>query len=229
MKRLGIIGGTSWHSTIDYYRILNEGVYARFGGLNNAQISLHAIDFPKFTANLNQGLFDANVELLVEAAESLRAGGSAGLLLAANTLHLFAEAIRARVGLPLISLVEAVADEAKGTGGKRFALLGTRFTMTMGFYEPAFEASGLQIVVPDEQDRDFIHNAIYNELTQGQFSPETAKGMASVIEKMASQGCDGAILGCTEIPQLLEGQQLSVPGLDTTRIHAAAALKFMLD
>ncbi|MER9729458.1 aspartate/glutamate racemase family protein [Mesorhizobium sp. M0217] len=230
MKTLGLIGGMSWESTAIYYRLLNEIVRERLGGLHSAKLLLHSFDFAEIAERQHHGDWDSAGVLLADAARKLEAGGAEGLLICTNTMHKLADRVQAAVSIPLIHIADATAVAVKGAGVKRPALLATRFTMEQDFYKGRLtEKYGLQPVVPDQAGRDMVHQVIYDELCRGIVS---AASKAAYIDEVArlrrDEKIDGVIMGCTEITMLIGQRDFDIPVFDTTRIHAEAAVAFML-
>lgn len=228
MKRLGLIGGTTWHSTAEYYRLLNEGVQARLGGVASAELMLASVNFAEIAANNDADDHVANGRIISAAADRLRAGGAEGLLLCANTMHMYAEDLAQTIGLPLIHIVDAVARVCHANDFSKVALLGTRFTMEMDFFRDRLSSHGLQWSIPSEVEREFIHATIFAEMAKGVFTDEIRAGYVEVIDRMAAEGAQAVILGCTELPILIRAHDVRLPTLDTTAIHVDAALEWML-
>ncbi|WP_031208515.1 aspartate/glutamate racemase family protein [Mesorhizobium sp. L2C085B000] len=220
----------SWESTAIYYRLLNEIVRERLGGLHSAKLLLYSFDFAEIADRQHHGDWDSAGVLLADAARKLEAGGAEGLLICTNTMHKLADRVQAAVPIPLIHIADATAVAVKGAGVKRPALLATRFTMEQDFYKGRLtEKYGLQPVVPDQAGRDMVHQVIYDELCRGIVS---AASKAAYIDEVArlrrDEKIDGVIMGCTEITMLIGERDFDIPVFDTTRIHAEAAVAFML-
>ena len=227
MRTLGLIGGMSWESTQGYYREINQGVKARLGGLHSARLVLYSVDFAEIEALQARGEWVRAGMLLADAARALRAAGAEGLLICTNTMHKVAPAIEA-VGLPLIHIADATATVIQAQGLKRIGLLGTRFTMEQKFYAGRLERYGLQVLTPDEVGREQVHRIIYEELCAGQISDVSRKLYQRAIESLAARGAQAVVLGCTEIGLLIKSEDSVLPVLDTTALHAAAAVDFAL-
>jgi aspartate racemase len=230
MKTLGLLGGMSWESTAIYYRLLNEIVRERLGGLHSAKLLLWSFDFAEIAERQHHGDWDGAGVLLVDAARKLEAGGAEGLLLCTNTMHKLADQVQASVSIPLIHIADATAVAVKRTGMQRPALLATRFTMEQDFYKGRLaDKYGLRPVVPDAAGRDMVHRVIYEELCQG-ITTETSKAayIAEAERLRRDEDADCVIMGCTEITMLIGQQDFDIPVFDTTRIHAEAAVSFML-
>ncbi len=229
MRTLGLIGGMTWHSTVDYYRLINQGVQTKLGGTHSAKIVLYSVDFSPVEHMQNRGEWGALGQLMAGAARSLEGAGAEAIVICANTMHQLADDITAAVMIPLLHIADAAAAEAKKNGLKTVGLLGTRYTMEMDFYRGRLEAKhGLKVLVPDEPGRTTVHEVIYKELAHGLVRPESREAYVSVIRDLAKRGAEGVILGCTEIPMLIGEKDSPVPVFDTTALHAAAAVAFAL-
>ncbi|GLS36164.1 aspartate racemase [Mesorhizobium tianshanense] len=230
MKTLGLIGGMSWESTAIYYRLLNEIVRERLGGLHSAKLLLWSFDFAEIAERQHGGDWEGAGALLVEAARKLEAAGTEGLLICTNTMHKLADAVQAAVSIPLIHIADATAVAVRLAGVNRPALLATRFTMEQDFYKgKLIEKHGLQPVVPDETGRDMVHRVIYDELCQGIVREGSKAAYIDEIVRMRrDQKIDSVIMGCTEITMLIGQEDFDIPVFDTTRIHAEAAVAFAL-
>lgn len=230
MKTLGLLGGMSWESTAIYYRLLNEIVRERLGGLHSAKLLLHSFDFAEIAERQHHGDWDGAGVLLADAARKLEAGGAEGLLICTNTMHKLAGQVQAAVSIPLIHIADATAVAVKGAGVRRPALLATRFTMEQDFYKGRLaDKYGLEPMVPDRAGRDMVHRVIYDELCQGIVSaPSKAAYLDEVTRLQRDEKIDGVIMGCTEITMLIGQGDFDIPVFDTTRIHAEAAVNFAL-
>jgi len=214
----------SWESTVPYYRQINETIKDRLGGLHSAKIVLYSVDFHDVERLQHAGDWTAAGTMLSEAARSLEAAGSDFLVLCTNTMHKVAPSIEAAVTIPLLHIADPTAAEIKRAGHSTVGLLGTRFTMEEAFYRDRLsDRHGLQVIVPNAEDRDTIHRIIYEELCLGVVLPESRSEYRRIMESLASQGAEGVILGCTEISLLVSQQDSEVPLFDTTAIHARAA------
>ncbi|MDX8525164.1 aspartate/glutamate racemase family protein [Mesorhizobium sp. MSK_1335] len=230
MKTLGLIGGMSWESTAIYYRLLNEIVRERLGGLHSAKLLLWSFDFAEIAERQHAGDWEGAAVLLVEAARRLEAGGAEGLVICTNTMHKLADAVQAAISAPLIHIADATGRAVVDAGVKRPALLATRFTMEQDFYKGRLaDKYGLQPVVPDQAGRDMVHKVIYDELCQGVVRSESKSAYLDEVGRMRrTDQVDGVIMGCTEITMLIGQGDFDVPVFDTTRIHAEAAVDFAL-
>ena len=231
MRVLGILGGMSWESTAVYYRLLNQGVAQRLGGLHSAPLLLHSVDFAPIAALQAAGDWDQAADVLSHAAQGLQRAGAQGLLLATNTMHRVADRIEAAAGLPLLHIADATGMVLQAAGMQRVALLGTRFTMederiVRARLEQCF---GLAVSVPGAEDRALMHRVIYEELCRGVVAAPSRDAVVAIIESQRQQGAQAVILGCTEIGLLIDAACSPLPVFDTTVLHAAAALDWMLD
>ncbi|MEQ1512884.1 MAG: aspartate/glutamate racemase family protein [Lysobacteraceae bacterium] len=228
MRTLGLLGGMSWESTIPYYRIINEHVRKKRGGLHSAKLLLHSVDFAEVETLQRSGEWDAAGAMLAEAAHGLRLAGAEAIVLCTNTMHLVAPAIEAAVDIPLLHIADATAQRIHAAGLTRVALLGTRFTMEQAFYRERVEAAGIEVSTPDVQQRERVHRVIYDELCLGRILDASRDDYRVVIADLVARGAQGVILGCTEIGLLVGEGDSTVPLLDTTRIHAEAAVDWAL-
>lgn len=230
MKPLGLIGGMSWESTAIYYRLLNEIVRERLGGLHSARLLLWSFDFAEIAERQHAGDWQGAGALLVEAARKLQSGGAQGLVLCTNTMHKLADEVQAAVSIPLIHIADATAVAVKAAGVRRPALLATRFTMEEDFYKGRLaDKYGLQPVIPGQSGRDMVHRVIYDELCQGVVSAQSKAAYVEEVGRMRREDkIDGVIMGCTEITMLIGQGDFDIPVFDTTRIHAEAAVDFAL-
>lgn len=224
MKTIGLIGGMSWESTIPYYRQINETVKEQLGGLYSAKLILYSVDFQEIEALQRDGNWEAAGLVLAAAARSLEAAGVDFLVLCTNTMHKVASAIEAAVDIPLLHIADPTAAAIKRDAHSVVGLLGTRFTMEQSFYRDRLrECHGLQVVVPEPQDREIVHRIIYEELCLGVVKPESRAEYRRIMLSLTCQGAQAIILGCTEISLLVNQQDAQVPLFDTTAIHARAS------
>ena len=227
-RTLGIIGGMSWESTQSYYRLINEGIKAKLGNLHSADLLIHSVDFAPIGELQAQGKWEELGAIMVNSGKRLQAAGAQGLLIATNTMHKVAEQVQAATNLPLIHIADTTADAIKQQGLTKIALLGTQFTMTEDFYKQRLMDAGVQVLIPNTDARAEVHRIIYNELCQGQLLASSRQYYTQVINELAAQGAEGVILGCTEIGLLISRADSPIPVFDTTAIHAAAAVQFLL-
>lgn len=229
MKTIGLIGGMSWESSLEYYRIVNEVVKERLGGLHSAKCILYSVEFAEIEALQHAGRWDEAAQKMVEAGQSLERAGADFLVLCTNTMHKLADQLQAGVSIPLLHIADAAAGAVKAAGLTQIGLLGTRFTMEEEFYKGRLaDNHGLKVLVPSSEDREFIHKVIYEELCLGVIKPESRLAFTAVIERLAAAGAEGVILGCTEIENLVRQEDSRLPVFPTTRIHAATAVDFAL-
>ena len=228
-RTLGIIGGMSWESTESYYRLINEGIKAELGSLHSADLLIHSVDFAPIGELQAQGAWDEMGAILANSGKRLQAAGAQGLLIATNTMHKVIDDVQAATNLPIIHITDATAKAIQAQGLTKIALLGTQFTMTQDFYKQRLIDAGLQVLVPENDARAEVHRIIYDELCQGQFLDSSRQYYSQVIKDLANEGAEGVILGCTEIGLLIIQQADSpIAVFDTTAIHAAAAVDFLL-
>jgi aspartate racemase len=226
VKTLGLIGGLSWHSTVEYYRLINQEVAGRLGGLHSAQLLLYSVDFHQVIPTDDS--WPRIAAMFSDLAARLERAGAEGLVLCANTAHRVADEVQARIGIPLIHIAEATGHAIAQRNLSTVALLGTRFTMEQPFFRERLVRLGIEALIPDEADRAFIHETIFGELTHGVIKPETKTAYLKIIDQLVARGAQGIILGCTEIPLLVKPEDSSLPLFDTTKIHANAAVEFAL-
>ena len=230
MKTIGLIGGMSWESTLEYYCILNEEVKRRLGGLHSARCLLYSVDFAEVELLQRENHWEEAGQLMAEAALRLEHGGADFIVLATNTMHKCAPQIEAAVSIPLLHIVDATTQAVQAAGITRVGLLGTRFTMEEEFYKGRLtEMHGLQVLVPGEADRELIHRVIYDELCLGVVREESRRVFTEIIDRLVFAGAQGVILGCTEIELLVRPEDCPVPAFPTTRLHAEVAVDFALN
>ena len=228
MKTIGLIGGMSWESTVTYYQVMNERINAALGGYHSAKVLLYSVDFAEVEAAQRQEDWQRVGELLADAAQRLERGGADFVLLGTNTMHRCSAQIERAIGVPLIHIADATADALLAAGFTRIALLGTRYTMEQTFYRERLEARGIRVDIPHAQEREMIHRVIFDELCFGKQEPASREAYVRVVERMAAEGAQAAVLGCTEIGMLLRPSDTAVPLVDTTVVHAQAAVKLAL-
>ena len=227
-RTLGIIGGMSWESTESYYRLINEGIKAKLGNLHSADLLIHSVDFAPIGELQAQGAWDEMGAILANSGKRLQAAGAQGLLIATNTMHKVVDDVQAVTNLPIIHIADATAKAIQAQGLTKIALLGTQFTMTQEFYKQRLIDAGLQVLIPENDARAEVHRIIYDELCQGQFLDSSRQYYSQVIKDLANKGAEGVILGCTEIGLLIQQEDSPIAVFDTTAIHAAAAVDFLL-
>ena len=230
MKTIGLIGGMSWESSAEYYRIVNETAKEKLGGLHSAKTVMYSVDFAEVEALQHEGRWDEAAQLMASAAQSLERAGADFVILCTNTMHKLADEIQAAIQIPFLHIADATAQKIKDAGIKRIGLLGTRYTMEHDFYKGRLiENYGLDVIIPDETDRETVHRVIYDELCLGIIKPESREHYKEIMAKLIQSGAEGIILGCTEIELLVHDEDSSVPLFPTTKIHAVAAVEYALE
>lgn len=229
MKTIGMIAGMSWESSLEYYRLVNEGVKAGLGGLHSAKCVLVSVDFAEIEVLQREGRWDEATQAMIDVARQVQAGGADFLLICTNTMHKMAQEVQASIEIPLLHIADAAAEAIKARGLHKVGLLGTRFTMEENFYRGRLaEKYGLEVLIPDEADRAIVHHVIYEELVLGKIVPASKLEYQRIIASLIQQGAEGIILGCTEIGLLVKDEDSRVPLFDTTSIHAQAAVEMAL-
>jgi aspartate racemase len=225
MKKIGLVGGISWVSTMDYYKFINERVNSKLGGLNFAECIIYSLNFGDIQAKS----WDNSFELLLNACESLKKSGVDSIVLCANTAHLFADKLQEAIKLPIIHIGAETAKAVNKEGFKKVGLLGTKFTMEMDFYRNKLEEYGLEVLIPEKQEtRDYIQHTVKEELGIGFINPETKTNYISIVKELVDRGAECIILGCTEIPMLISQDDFSIPIFDTTKIHSLAIVEYIV-
>jgi aspartate racemase len=228
MKTIGLLGGMSWQSSAEYYRLINEAVHERLGGHNNARTLMLTVNFQEIEASVRAGDWEHVASQVADAARQLQAGGADCVLLCTNTIHKVSDAIEAAISIPFVHLIDATAAAIRRQGCGTVGLLGTRFTMEHAFYRERLESYGLAIMIPEEASRELVHRVIFDELVHGEIRQESRRHFQRIIDDLRQRGAEGVILGCTEIPLLIHPPDSSLPVFDTTRIHVDAAVAFCL-
>ena len=229
MKTIGLLGGMSWESSLEYYRTINRLVKKRLGGLHSAKCLMYSVNFHEVETLQHQGRWDEAGELLGTAASALQKGGADFLLICTNTMHKVAPAIQQQIRIPLLHIADPTAESVLSRGIKKIGLLGTRFTMQEDFYKGKLvQDHGLEVVTPNDADMDMVHQVIFDELCLGQIKASSKEKYMAVIDRLEADGAEGVILGCTEIGLLVKDQDCSIPLFDTTVIHARAAVEYAL-
>lgn len=228
MKTIGIIGGISWLSTVEYYRFLNQIVNDRLGGVNAAKVIVFSVNFADIKRLTEAGDWEGLADLCSDAAKRLELSGADCLLIGANTMHKIADRVQSAVSIPLIHVAVVTADAIKQKKISTVALLGTKYVMQQDFYRNKLADQGITALIPEQEDIDYINSAIYNEFGKGIFTAEAKQRFLAIIDGLASKGAQGVIFGCTEIPILLQPSDCNIPVFDTTLIHATAAVDFAL-
>ena len=230
MKTIGLIGGMSWESSIEYYRIINETARDRLGGFHSARSIMYSVDFAEIETLQQQGRWEEATELMITAARRVEDGGADFVVICTNTMHKMADDVQRHINIPLLHIADATAERIKAQGMGRIGLLGTKFTMEEDFYRGRLvEKHGLDVFIPDEEGREIVHRVIYDELCLGEIKPSSKAQYVSIMENLVGDGAEGIILGCTEISLLVGQEDSPVPLFDTTRIHAVAAVEFALE
>jgi aspartate racemase len=225
MKKIGLLGGISWVSTMDYYKFINEGINSKLGGLNFAECIIYSLNFEDVQVKSWENSF----ELLLNACENLKRNNVSAIILCANTAHLFADKLQQAIKLPIIHIATETGKAIKKKEITKVGLLGTKFTMEMDFYIKKLKESGVEVIIPEEQEiRDYIQHTIKEELGRGIVNSSTRDNYILIANKLIALGAEGIILGCTEIPMLISQEDFNIPIFDTTKIHANAAVEFML-
>jgi len=229
MKTIGLIGGMSWESSLEYYRLINLGVKERLGGLHSAQTLMYSVDFAEIERLQHHGEWEHAAQHLAAAAQRLEQGGADFIVLCTNTMHKVAAEIQASTRLPLLHIADPTAQAIRAQGIKRVGLLGTRFTMEEAFYKERLQQPhGLEVIIPDAEARTTVHRIIYDELCLGEIRPASKVAYQAILQQLTQAGAEGVILGCTEITLLIQQAECAVSVFDTTRLHATAAVEMAL-
>lgn len=230
MKIIGMIGGMSWQSSCEYYRIINKLVAEKLGGTHSAKCVMVSLDFAEIEQLQNIGDWEKATDMLVASAQQVEKTGADFLLICTNTMHLMADDIEKKIDIPLLHIADATAERIQALGFETVGLLGTRFTMEENFYKGRLkEKYHIQTIIPEEFEIEIVHNVIYQELVLGRINPESKREYLKIISKLANRGAQGIVLGCTEIPLLIKQQDTPVPLFDTTCIHAEFAVNMALE
>lgn len=228
MKKIGLIGGISWLSTIDYYRLLNQKINEQLGGVHSAQILLSSVNFDEVKRLTLADDWNGLAGMMSREAKRLEQAGADFILIGANTMHNIADAVQASIQIPFIHIAEEAGKEIVKLQLKKVALLGTKYTMQLDFYKNKLAEQGIETIIPNEADIEYINTAIYDEMGKGIFLPERKQGFIRIINQLKELGAEGVILGCTEIPILIQQNDSPIPVFDTTAIHVNAAVEFAL-
>ncbi|WPU91247.1 aspartate/glutamate racemase family protein [Mucilaginibacter sabulilitoris] len=228
MKTLGLIGGISWVSTAEYYKLINEGINQQLGGLNFVQCIIYSFNYADIVRNNESNNWESTLNMITQASLNLKQSGAEAIVLCANTMHKIADELEQNIQLPVIHIATETAHEIERKGLKTVGLLGTKFTMEFDFFKDKLVQHGIKTLIPGDDDRKFIHHTIADELGKGIFKPETKARYLSIIDELVAAGAEGIILGCTEIPLLISSQDTLVTLFDTVLIHSNAAIKFAL-
>ena len=229
MKTIGMIGGMSWESSIEYYRIINETVRAELGGLHSAKSIIYSVEFAEIEALQHKDRWDEAAKILSDAARSIESGGADFAIICTNTMHKLYDILQQNIQIPILHIADATAESIKAEGIQKIALLGTRFTMEENFYKGRLmDNYELDVIIPDSEYMEIVHHIIYDELCAGIIRSESKQKYADIIQRLVRNGAEGIILGCTEIGLLVKQEDSSVPLFDTTEIHAKAAVNYAL-
>jgi len=225
-----MIGGMSWESSLEYYRIMNQAVKEKLGGFHSAPCILYSVDFEDVEKLQHQGDWESLTRLMIEAAQRVKKAGADFLVICTNTMHKMADEVQEAIQIPLLHIADVTAGAVKANGQSRVGLLGTKFTMEQDFYKGRLqEIHGIDVLIPEDKERQVIHDILYNELCLGEIK-ELSKGkFQSIIQNLVKRGAQGVILGCTEIPLIVSQEDYEIPLYDTTALHAKAAVDFALD
>jgi aspartate racemase len=228
MKTLGLIGGISWVSTVDYYKLINQGINDKLGGLNFSQCVIYSFNYADIKKNNDTNDWETTFQMVVKACNHLKSCGAKGIVLCANTMHFIADRVEKEVGLPIIHIASATATEIEKAGLKKVGLLGTKFTMELDFFKSKLIDKGIEAIIPNDNDREFVHKTIFDELGKGIVTEQTKQRYLEIITDLINNGAEGIILGCTEIPLVIQQSDVSVPIFDTAILHSKAAVEFSL-
>ena len=229
MKTIGLIGGMSWESSIEYYRIINEKIRAKCGGLHSAKSIMYSVDFAEIEDLQRRGEWNEAAQIMIAVARNLEKCGADFIVICTNTMHKLAESVQRHIQIPLLHIADATAEKIKAKGIKNVLLLGTRFTMEEDFYiGRLMHKHGLEVMIPLEAERKIVNDVIYDELCKGKVEPASKEAYLAIISRCIKEGAEGVILGCTEIGLLVQDQDCQVPLFDTARIHAEAAVEYAL-
>lgn len=229
MKTIGLIGGMSWESSVEYYRLINEEVKKRLGGLHSAKCILYSVDFEEIERFQVEGKWEAAGKLLGEVAYSLEKCGADFIVICTNTMHKVVEFIEAKINIPILHIADTTAKIIKKSNINSVGLLGTKYTMEQSFYKTRIESHGIKVLIPNDTEREMVNQIIYEELCLGIINPSSRDYYNQVIKKLADNGAEGIILGCTEIGLLVKQEDIKIPLFDTTKIHAIEAVNKALD
>ena len=229
MKTIGLIGGMSWESSLEYYRIINEQIKEKLGGLHSAKSLMYSVDFEEIEKLQHQGNWKEATKLMIDAAKRLEKGGADFVVICTNTMHKMADDVQNNIKIPLLHIADATAEKIKSKGLKKIGLLGTKFTMEEDFYKGRLiKKYGLDVLIPDAKERQIVHDVIYHELCLGKINQSSKDQFIKIIKNLVDNGAEAVILGCTEIPLLVQQKDVKVLLFDTTRIHAEGAFEYSL-
>jgi aspartate racemase len=229
MKIIGLIGGMSWESTLEYYRIVNETTKNRLGGFHSAKCLLYSVDFDEVEKLQHQGNWDELTRLMIDAAVRLEGAGADFLLICTNTMHRMADDVQAAIRIPILHIVDVTAESIRNNGETRVGLLGTKFTMEQDFYKGRLrDKHGIEVLIPEEGERQVVHDILYSELCLGEIKAKSKDKFKEIIQNLVDRGAQSVILGCTEIPLIVSQEDYNIPVYDTTALHAQAAVEYAL-
>jgi amino-acid racemase len=229
LKTIGLVGGMSWESTLEYYRVINEYTKERLGGFHSAKIVLYSVDFAEVETQQHEGRWDDLTRLMIDAAQRVERGGAELLVICTNTMHKMAGDVQKAIRIPILHIGDVTAEAVKARSMKKVGLLGTRFTMEQDFYKGRLvESHGLEVLIPEEKEREEIHRILYDELCLGEIKKRSKDTFQRIIANLEGRGAQGIILGCTEIPLLVSQEDYKIPLFDTTTLHARAAVDLAL-
>jgi aspartate racemase len=228
MKLIGLLGGISWVSTADYYRLINQGINDELGELNFSECMIYSFNYEDIKKSTDTSDWEKIFEMLFDAAQKLKNSGVKALVLCANTMHHVADRLEKEIGLPIINIATETAKEINKNNLKKIGLLGTKFTMELDFFKSKLKEKDIETIIPNDQDREFIHQTIYTELGKGIINQNTKERYLEIIDKLIENGAEGIILGCTEIPLLINQNDVKVPIFDTALIHSKSIVEFQL-
>ena len=229
MKTIGLIGGMSWESSLEYYRIINQIVKEKLGEPHSAKCIMYSVDFAEYEKLQHEGKWEELTEKMVDIGRKLESAGSDLVLICTNTMHKMAPQVQESIQVPLLHIADAAADEIKSRDMKKVGLLGTKFTMEQDFYKKRIkDCYGIEVIIPEQEERDIVHKVIYKELISGIINESSRKKFQKIIENLKLRGAEGVILGCTEIPLLIKDKDSAIPVFDTTMLHARKAVNLAL-
>lgn len=229
MKMIGMIGGMSWESSLEYYRIVNQTIKEKLGGFHSAKCILYSVNFEEVEKRQHQGDWESLTQLMVDAAQRLKKAGADFLVLCTNTMHKMADEVQETVRIPLLHIADVTAAAIRANGQARVGLLGTKFTMEQDFYKDRLiQKHGIDVLIPNDRERQVIHDILYSELCLGEIKELSRGRFKDIIQNLVGRGAQGVILGCTEIPLIISQKDYEIPLYDTTALHAQAAVEFAL-
>jgi aspartate racemase len=229
MKTIGMIGGMSWESSLEYYRIMNETVKEKLGGFHSAQCILYSVDFDDVEKMQHQGDWESLTRMMIEAGQRVKRAGADFLVICTNTMHMMADAVQNAVQIPLLHIADVTAEAVKANGQNRVGLLGTKFTMEQDFYKGRLkDLHGIDVLIPEDEERQVIHDILYNELCLGEIRELSREKFQDIIQNLVGREAQGIILGCTEIPLIVHQEDYEIPLYDTTALHAKAAVEYAI-